>query len=118
MSDQEPLEEVRQRLIELLDGEEDEAEGWRITLTALTDARKILSTYRGHFGAYAINAFIADKLRSRIPMHTVTLGSAKTGFVMNDVDEQGLYIKLAIESEFDGDIAVIMSFHVSEHFRG
>ena len=47
-------------------------------------------------------------------MHEVKLGSGQPAFVMNNADEQGLYIKLKIEDE----MAAILSFHVSDHYRG
>jgi hypothetical protein len=99
---------TRQELIRLLEGEE---ESWRITYSALNKGRQILPHFKGHFGAYAINLFILDRLRSGFPMHAVKLGSGGVGCVMNNADGQGLYIKVTIEN----DIAVILSFHRSKH---
>jgi hypothetical protein len=106
-----PCEANRAELIRLLEG--DESDEWRITETALSDGRVILSQYRGHFGAYAINLFILDLLRGNHPIHAVVLGSGETGCAMNAhlADGRPLYIKLKIQDE----IAVILSFHVSVH---
>jgi hypothetical protein len=97
--------------------EGDEEEQWRITVSALGDGRRLFppSGYKGHFGAYAVNLFVLDQLRSDCPMHPVPLGSGGTGCVMNvTYHDQPLYIKLTIED----DIAVILSFHVSKHPKG
>ena len=104
----------RAELIRLLQG--DELEEWRITETALRDGRRILPEYEGHFGAYAVNLFILELLRSDAPLHAVELGSGETGCVINTrlPDERSLYIKLTIQDE----IAVILSFHVSVHDQG
>ena len=104
----------RTEFIRLLQG--DELEEWRITETALRDGRRILPQYQGHFGAYAVNLFILDLLRSDAPMHAVELGSGETGCVLNSSlpDGRSLYIKLTIQDE----IAVILSFHLSVHERG
>jgi hypothetical protein len=102
---------LRAEFIRLLEG--DEEEDWRITQSALNDGRQILPQYRGHFGAYAVNLFIVDQLRANVPMHAVTLGSGETACVMNTQlpDGRSLYIKLKMEDE----MAVILSFHVSQH---
>lgn len=105
-------DDTRQELIRLLAGEEEE--DWRITLSALSDGRRLLPHYRGHWGAYAINLFLLDLLRSNFPMHPVELGSGQIGCVMNNADGKGLYIKVTIA---DG-MAVILSFHISKHYRG
>jgi hypothetical protein len=101
----------RGEFIRLLEG--DELDEWRITETALNDGRLLLPSYRGHFGAYAINLFIVDLLQANFPMHSVVLGSGETGCVMNAhlPDGRPLYIKLTIADE----IAVLLSFHVSIH---
>jgi hypothetical protein len=106
-----PCEAHRAEFIRLLEGDEEEA--WRITETALRDGRLILPSYRGHFGAYAINQFILDLLQGNFPMHAVELGSGGCGCVMNThlADGRRLYIKLTIQDE----VAVILSFHVSIH---
>jgi hypothetical protein len=106
-----PCEAQRAEFIRLLQGDEEET--WRITETALRDGRLILASYRGHFGAYAINLFILDLLEGNYPMHAVELGSGGRGCVMNTrlADDRRLYIKLTIAEE----VAVILSFHVSIH---
>ena len=108
---QHQCEANRAEFIRLLQG--DEQDEWRITETALSDGRLLLPSYRGHFGAYAINLFILDLLRANFPMHSVILGSGDLGCVMNAQlsDGRPLYIKLTIQDE----IAVILSFHVSIH---
>ncbi len=106
-----PCEANRATFIQLLQGDEDE--DWRITKSALSDGRRLLPSYKGHFGAYAINLFILDLLSADFPMHAVVLGSGRTGCVTNThwADGRSLYIKLTIEDE----IAVILSFHESVH---
>src|SRR5438132_1096597 len=71
----------RAELTRLLQG--DAQDEWRITETALRDGRLLLPSYRGHFGAYAINLFILDLLRANFPMHSVVLGSGALGCVLN-----------------------------------
>ena len=110
-SGSEPCEASRAAFIRLLQGDEDEE--WRITRSALGDGRLLLPSYKGHFGAYAINLFILDLLGADFPMHAVELGSGATGCVMSTqlADGRSLYIKLTIQDE----IAVIRSFHESVH---
>ena len=96
-SNEESLQQIRTILITLLEGAE--AENWSITYSALQSGRKILPRHNGHFGAYAVNSFILNLLRTGFPMHEVKLGSGQPAFVMNNADEQGLYIKLKIEDE-------------------
>jgi hypothetical protein len=51
-------------------------------------------------------------------MHAVAMGeppgSLGTGYVLNNVDGQGLYIKLVIER----DRTRVVSFHTSIHYKG
>ncbi|MBY0523590.1 MAG: hypothetical protein K2R98_09325 [Gemmataceae bacterium] len=109
-------EDVRAELVRLLEGEEEEAGGWRIVYTALNQGRQLLPTYKNHYGAYAIQAFILDRLRDAFPMHPVELGSGETAWVMNNADGKGLYVKLTIAIE--DDMAVVLSFHTSKHDHG
>ena len=87
---------TRADFIRLLQG--DELEEWRITESALRDGRRILPEYQGHFGAYAVNLFLLDLLRSNTPMHAVELGSGETGCVMNTLAGWPLALRQADDS--------------------
>lgn len=108
-----PSEEVpRRELIRLLQGEEEEPEGWRITNSALAEGRRLIPSYLGHLGAYALQLYILNRLRDNLAAwHTVELGSGEPGYALTNADGKGLYIKLTIQDS----MVVILSFHVSKH---
>jgi len=60
--------------------------------------------------------YILEKLLLPFPLNEVLMGeppgSGGTAYSMNNVDGQGLYIKLKIED----DRVVILSFHVCKHY--
>jgi hypothetical protein len=64
----------------------------------------------------AIIEFILDLLRKDFPFHEVDLGSGETGYVMNNANGKGLYIKVKIASDAKEEVWVL-SFHISQHSR-
>ena len=69
----------------------------------------------------AIIDYIVRLLRTNFPFHEVRLGepagSAGAGYVMNNADGRGLYIKVKIECG-RADEVIVLSFHVSDHYKG
>jgi hypothetical protein len=119
MSSDASLEEVRAELIRLL-----ESPNWEIVKSAREAARPILQDAGQRPSAWAIPDYITDLLRKGFPFHPIPLGeppgSAGVGYVMNNADGRGLYIKVKIERDrTDGVVGVvILSFHISKHYKG
>lgn len=69
----------------------------------------------------AIIDYITRLLRTGFRFHAIPLGdppgSGGTGYVMNNADGRGLYIKMTIRQERTTEVR-ILSFKVSQHFRG
>jgi hypothetical protein len=64
-----------------------------------------------------ITRLLEDDVVFREKFHEVDLGSGEKGYAMNDVDSKGLYIKLTINRGRSDEVWVL-SFHVSEHYKG
>ena len=111
-----PGTKVRDELIRLLDDV-----AWRIAKSARRTAYPILRAMGQMPTDCAMIEHITRLLRMGFPFHEVPLGeppgSAGTGYVMNNADGQGLYIKVKIERERTDDV-VVLSFHVSDHYKG
>jgi hypothetical protein len=110
------LDDVRAELLRLL-----RADDWQITESARRDGGPILRAMGvlptdGAMIEYITSA-LEDDVLFRRKFHEVTLGSEEKGYVMNDVDGKGLYIKLKIERGRRDEVWVL-SFHVSIHHRG
>lgn len=113
----EALEEARQQLARLFD-----AGDYEITDQAQLDGFPILRREGLRPTEGALVGWILDLLASNFPMHAVGLGeppcSGGIGWVMNNADNQGLYIKLALEERRIGQgVAWLLSFHTSRHHR-
>jgi hypothetical protein len=119
MSSDASCEEVRAELIRLL-----EDDNWRIVKTTARDPGLPILRALGLMPTDgAMIEYITDLLRTNFPLHPVLLhsapGSDGTGYVMNNCDGRGLYIKVRIERERRRTHEVeVMSFHVSEHYKG
>jgi hypothetical protein len=119
MSSDASCEEVRAELIRLLDNGD-----CRIPKTKATDPGFPILRKMGLMPTQgAMIEYISDLLRANFPLHPVLLHSAPasggTGYVMNNCDGQGLYIKVRIEREYwRTHQVVVMSFHVSEYHKG
>lgn len=117
MSSDASLEEVRAELIRLLEGSH-----WDIVKPAREAAYPILQDAGQRPSDWAILDYITDLLRKDFPFHSIPLGeppgSAGVGYVMNNADRQGLYIKVTIErNRTDGVVGVVvLSFHISKHY--
>jgi hypothetical protein len=115
MSSDASLEEVRSELIRLLDNV-----AWKVTESARATAYPILRTAGQMPTDCAVIDYIVRKLRTNFPFHAEPLGeppgSRGTGYVMNNTDGQGLYIKVKIEQRRTDEVHVL-SFHISKHFR-
>ena len=103
----EAIHEVRRELIRLFQGND-----YRLTDRADRDGRKILLERRYKPSTqWGICAYILDQLLADFPMRAVGMGeppgSRGVGYVMYNVDGDGLYIKLKIE---EGEVWVL-SFH-------
>jgi hypothetical protein len=114
MPDEGPtLEAARQRLIELI-----EADEWEITGSAIKDGFDVLRSTGEYPTQWKIVKYVLDLLKSDFPIHAVGLGeppgSAGVGYVMNNADGRGLYIKLKVEED---RTAWVVSFHTSKHYR-
>jgi hypothetical protein len=61
--------------------------------------------------------FLHDLLESGFDIHEVQLGeppgSGGVGYVLNNADGEGLYIKFKLEWQY----LLLLSFHVSKHHR-
>jgi hypothetical protein len=116
MSSDESGEEVRAELVRLL-----EEVAWRIAKSARETAYPILRAMGEMPTDCAIVDYIARLLRADFPFHEVPLGeppgSAGTGYVMNNADGLGLYIKVKIERDRTDEV-VVLSFHISKHHKG
>ena len=114
MSDEElTLEAARQRLIELI-----EADDWEITDAAVESGFEIVRARGLYPTRWQVMKYALDLLKSDFPIHAVGLGeppgSSGIGYVMNNADGLGLYIKLKIEEDRS---VRMLSFHRSKHFR-
>jgi hypothetical protein len=111
-----PEQEVRDELLRLLDNDD-----WQITESARSTALPILRAMGRMPTDGAIIEYVAHLLRTGFAFHEIPLGeplgSAGTGYVMNNADGQGLYIKLTIRRERTTEVWVV-SFHVSQYYRG
>ncbi|HVS37176.1 MAG TPA: hypothetical protein VMS17_16560 [Gemmataceae bacterium] len=108
--------EVRDELLRLLDNDD-----WQVTESARSTAYPILRTMGRMPSDGAIIEHVSHLLRTDFPFHAVPLGeppgSAGTGYMMNNADGRGLYIKMTIRQARTTEVWVV-SFHVSQHFRG
>ncbi|MCI0463002.1 MAG: hypothetical protein L0Z62_39145 [Gemmataceae bacterium] len=108
------LDEARQRLIELI-----EADEWEITDSAVADGFARLRATGDYPTQWKLVKFTLQLLKDGFPIHAVPLGeppgSLGVGYVMNNADGRGLYIKLKIEED---RVAQLLSFHTSKHSRG
>ena len=106
-------EEVRAELIRFLKNAD-----WQVTESARVTAYPLLRAVGQRPTDAAIIEYVARLLESDFPTHAVPLGeppgSAGMGYVMNNADGRGLYIKMKIERRE----AWVISFHVSKHHRG
>jgi len=116
MSSDASCEEVRAELIRLL-----ESDDYRITESAKATAYPILRAAGQMLTEGAIIEYITHLLRTNFPFHVEPLGeppgSRGTGYVMNNADGRGLYIKVKIEQRRTDEVHVL-SFHISKHYRG
>jgi hypothetical protein len=107
---------IREELLRLLDNDD-----WQVTESARRAAFPILRGMGRVATDGAIIEYVTRLLRTDFPFHEVPLGdppgSAGTGYVMNNADGPGLYIKLTIRQERTTEVWVV-SFHVSQHFKG
>ena len=107
---------VRDELIRLLENDD-----WEVTETARATANPILRAMGQLPTDGAIIDYITRLLRRGFPFHAIRLGdppgSGGTGYVMNNADGRGLYIKMTIRQERTTEVR-ILSFKVSQHFRG
>jgi|SRR5665213_1880708 len=119
MSSEASNEEIRAELIRLL-----ESPTWRIVKSARDAACPILQAAGQRPTDWAILEYITDLLRTDFPFHPIPLGeppgSVGIGYVMNNTDGRGLYIKVKIERDrADGVVGVVvLSFHISKHPKG
>ena len=117
MSSDASYDEIRAELIRLLE----DVDRRRITDSARLAADPILRRMGQMPTEGAIFEYITHLLRTDFPLHPVPLGeppgSRGTGYVMNNTDGRGLYIKVKIEQRRTNEAHVI-SFHVSKHYRG
>jgi len=111
-SGEESLDDVRDELLRLL-----KADDWQLTDSARKDAFPILRATGCLPTDAAVIEYIMDLLESNFPFHRVELGSGESGYVMNNVDGRGLYIKVKIERGRTDEVWVL-SFHVSQHHKG
>jgi hypothetical protein len=113
----EPIEEVRRISIALLESNE-----YLFTDTALKDGMRLARTLgdicRGFPSQCGLVDYIVEQLKLPFPLNAAPLGeppgSSGVAYTMNNTNGQGLCIKLKVED----DRVVIMSFHVSKHYRG
>jgi hypothetical protein len=111
-----PEQMVRDELIRLLDNDD-----WQIMGSARATAYPILRAMGQMATDGAIIEYITHLLRTDFPFHAVPLGeppgSGGTGYVMNNADGRGLYIKMTIRQERATEVW-ILSFKVSQFFKG
>jgi hypothetical protein len=117
MSSDASLDEVRAELIRLLDNDD-----WQIVKTTAREPGLPILRAMGLMPTDgAMIEYITRLLRTNFPFHAEPLGeppgSAGTGYVMNNSDGRGLYIKVKIERRRTDEV-IVMSFHVSKHFKG
>jgi hypothetical protein len=118
-NDADSCEEVRAELIRLLDNGDCRIAETKARGPGFPILRKMgLMPTEG-----AMIEYIADLLRTNFELHPVLLHSAPSsdgmGYVMKNCDGQGLYIKVRIEREYwRTHQVVVMSFHVSEYYKG
>ena len=100
------LDEVRRVACDFLRNDD-----WQLTESVERDARKL------GYSQCGVADLLLDQLEARFAFHEVPLGeppgSGGVGYVLNDVDGQGLYIKFLLEWKY----LKIFSFHISKHFR-
>ncbi len=111
-----PGKKVRDELLRLLDNDD-----WQVTGSARIAAYPILRAMGRMPSDAAIVEYVSRLLRTDFPFHAVPLGeppgSAGTGYVMNNADGRGLYIKMTIRQARTTEVWIV-SFHVSQHFKG
>jgi hypothetical protein len=117
MSSDASLEEVRAELIRLLDNDD-----WQIVKTTAREPGLPILRAMGMMPTDgAMIEYITGLLRTNFPLHAELLGnppgSRGTGYVMNNADGRGLYIKVKIERRRTDEV-VVMSFHPSKHYKG
>jgi hypothetical protein len=100
------LDEVLRQALAFLNSDE-----WQLTQTAERDARNLGYTQ------VQVAELLLYRLSEGFPFHEVPLGeppgSGGVGYVLNDVDGQGLYIKFLLEWSY----LKIISFHITKHTR-
>jgi hypothetical protein len=97
-----------------------EADDWEVQEPALAEGIPLLRRMGVRFASRAaLVRYILDLLKSDYPMHAVGLGEPPgcngIGYVMNNSDGRGLYIKVTIEEEKK---VLVMSFKTSKHYKG
>lgn len=84
---------------------------WQLTESVERDARGL------GYSQCQVADLLLDQLSAGFPFHEVPLGeppgSRGGGYVLNDVDGQGLYIKFLLECKY----LKVFSFHISKHYR-
>ncbi len=106
------LDDVRDELLRLL-----KADDWQLTESARRTAFPFLRATGCLPTDAAVIDYVMNLLEDDFPFHRVELGSGEPGYVMNNADGRGLYIKLKIERGRTDEVWVL-SFHVSQHRKG
>src|SRR6266850_2037004 len=87
------LPEIRQELVRLLEDDE-----WMLTRAAELSGREVLGRKLQYPTQCDIIRFVLSALKTDFPIHEVALGerpgSLGAGYVMNNADGEGLYVKL------------------------
>jgi len=105
------LEEVRRRLVELLDAAE-----YRITRRALEQGSQILQDWGFTPTEWGLVNYILTRLRQGQPIREAPQGDPPgchgIAYELRNADSSGLYIKLKFdEQSFSRKIVVVISFH-------
>lgn len=100
------LDEVLRQACEFLRNDD-----WKLTESVERDARNL------GYNQCQVADLLLELLDADSPFHEVPLGeppgSLGVGYVLNDVDGRGLYIKFLLEWKY----LKIFSFHISKHYR-
>jgi len=111
-SPEESLSDVRDELLRLL-----RANDWQLTESARKTSVPILRATGCLPTDAAVIEFIIGLLETNFPFHQIEMVSGEPGYVMNNADGRGLYIKLKIERGRTDEVW-LLSFHLSQHYKG